>query len=409
MTALRVNVVSIFYWPEVSGIGPYAAATAEYLAAKGDTVTAVVGVPHFPTWRRQDEACSRSIAYEKGVRIVRFNHYIPRRHNAVSRAVYEGSFFLSVAASKRLPRADVSVAVVPNLGSAFVVLCRRRKCGPFGAIVQDVSSLAAAQSGMAGGSAVSRVTSLIEGAAMRRAGFVGVVSAKFRAPLVEMGVVPERIVDTPNWTRIGPATCSRESIRQRFGWSSGTTVALHAGNMGSKQALETVIDSARQADEHGAAVTFVLMGDGNQRFLLREYGRGVRRLQFLESQPDALFSDVLRAADVLVLSERRSVRDMSLPSKLTSYFGVGRAIVAAVRGDGATAAEIARSGAGIVIPPEDPRALFRAVKDIGDDPAQGAALGRAGLLYAQSCLGADQTLQVLRRSIHALVGDAEGL
>jgi hypothetical protein len=42
--------------------------------------------------------------------------------------------------------------------------------------------------------------------------------------------------------------------------------------------------------------------------------------------------------------------DMSLPAKFTSYVEAGRPIVAAVAPDGATAAEVERSGAGVVVP-----------------------------------------------------------
>lgn len=51
------------------------------------------------------------------------------------------------------------------------------------------------------------------------------------------------------------------------------------------------------------------------------------------------------------MNERASAVDMSLPSKLTSYFSAGAPIVAAVPASGGTAAEVRRSGAGVVVPP----------------------------------------------------------
>ena len=80
-----------------------------------------------------------------------------------------------------------------------------------------------------------------------------------------------------------------------------------------------------------------LMGDGSHRRALEEMGRGIRNLAFLDPQPSDKFPDVLAAADVLLVNERATVRDMSLPSKLTSYFACGRPVVAAVRSDGTTA------------------------------------------------------------------------
>ena len=55
---------------------------------------------------------------------------------------------------------------------------------------------------------------------------------------------------------------------------------------------------------------------------------------------------MLAAADVLAVTQRASVLDMSVPSKLTSYFAAGRPVVASVAAEGGTAQEVRRSGAG---------------------------------------------------------------
>jgi colanic acid biosynthesis glycosyl transferase WcaI len=401
---VRINVISIYYWPEPTGIGPYATGTAEYLASAGDEVTAVVGMPHFPAWKTDDSRAAHTSETRGGVRIIRFPHFVPAKHNAAQRARYELSFFWSLVASRRLPKADVSVAIVPNLGAAFVARLRRRSCGPYGVIVQDVSSQAAMQSGTPGGSAASRIARMVEGAALRPAAFVGVVSPAFVSPVEAMGVSRDRIIDVPNWTHIGVPTRDRREVRAQQGWDDDTTVVLHAGNMGRKQALETVVDAARAADSRDARVVFVLMGDGNQRAHLQDYAHGVSRLQFEPPQPDDLFADVLAAADVLLVSERASVRDMSLPSKLTSYFSAGRPVVAAVPADGSTAAELDRSGAGVVVPAEDPESLLAAVLDLRRDLNRGRRLGAAGRSYSEANLRPAQTLKALRRAIHAAAG-----
>lgn len=399
---MRINLISICYWPEGTGIGPYATGTAEYLARHGDEVTAIVGMPHFPEWKRSTSFVASPQETRRGVRVLRFDHHIPSRHNAFGRALYELSFFLSVAKSSRLPRADVSIAVVPNVGAACIALARRRTGGPYGVIVQDVSSKAAVQSGTPGGGVASRVTAVVEGAALRPAKFVGVISPAFSAPIVNMGVNPDRVISVPNWTHLVPGQRDRAEVREMLGWHPETTIALHAGNMGRKQALETVVDSARAADESSAPVQFVLMGDGNQRRHLEEYARGVERLTFLPSQSDDLFPDVLAAADVLLLSERSSVLDMSLPSKLTSYFGAARPVIGAIPPDGSSAAELARSGAGIVVPPENAAALLSAVLDMRNNPDSAQSLAAAGRTYSNSHLQPDRTLRALRKAIHAI-------
>ncbi|MDQ2853397.1 MAG: WecB/TagA/CpsF family glycosyltransferase, partial [Chloroflexota bacterium] len=163
-------------------------------------------------------------------------------------------------------------------------------------------------------------------------------------------------------------------------------VVLHAGNMGLKQGLEQVVEAARRADAVAAPMMFVLMGEGSQRAALEAHAEGITRLRFLPFQPEREVPNVLDAADVLLVSERATVIDMSLPSKLTSYFAAGRPIVAAVPPDGSTAREVLRSGAGVIVPIGDADELNRAVARLKEDPEATQTLGAAGRRYAESTL-----------------------
>ena len=128
------------------------------------------------------------------------------------------------------------------------------------------------------------------------------------------------------------------------------------------------------------------MGDGNQRSDLERQAAGLANLDFRPFEPPETFSDTLAAADILLLSERPSVRDMSLPSKVTSYLAAGRPIVAAVAPGGATATLVARSGAAILTDAGDPAGILGAIASIRDDPAaaaprpRGASIRRSGTL-----------------------------
>jgi colanic acid biosynthesis glycosyl transferase WcaI len=92
---------------------------------------------------------------------------------------------------------------------------------------------------------------------------------------------------------------------------------------------------------------------------------------------------------------------MSLPSKLTSYFAAGRAIVAAVSPASETAREIEAAGAGAVVPATDPNALRLAVLALKDDPARRAELGAGGRRYAEDVLSADKILANYERFLYS--------
>jgi colanic acid biosynthesis glycosyl transferase WcaI len=278
--------------------------------------------------------------------------------------------------------------VVPSLsGGILARLFAARARAPYALIVQDLMAPAALQSGISGGRRVASATAALERWGAKRATAVAVASESFRPYLVGLGVADNRIVPFPNWVHVTGPSGDRSATRERLGWPSTASVVLHAGNMGLKQGLEQVVQAARLADETFEDLRFALMGDGSQRRALVSQAAGVRSIQFLPFQPEEELPDVLGAADVLIVSERATVVDMSLPSKLTSYFAAGRPIVAAVPDHGATAAEVRRSGAGVVVPVGDPRSLIEAVAHLRTDTVKAAALGQAGQRYASETLG----------------------
>ncbi len=385
-------IIGINYRPELTSVGPYTAGLAEQLAARGDEVTVLTGLPNYPAWRIAAGTPRALLRREtiRGVTVIRAAHYVPATQSAIRRALYEGTFGLTgLLASLRLPRPDAILGVVPSLSGGVLA----RAVGEvlhvrYGLLFQDLMGRAAAQSGIPGGGSVTRITSTLETWAAGRATAIGVVSEAFRPTLADMGVDPSRVRSVPNWARLAEPTLSTDETRRRFGWTDGRQVVLHAGNMGNKQGLEQVVAAARLAAERGEPVRFVLAGGGNQEEALRAMGAHLSTLEFLGVQPEGLHASLLAAADVLLLSERPTQLDMSFPSKLTSYLAAGRPIVAAVPPGGASACEMERSLAGLLIPAGEPESLLAALARLRSEPVLAAELAAAGPAYAAVHLSA---------------------
>jgi putative colanic acid biosynthesis glycosyltransferase WcaI len=381
----RILFVAIHYWPEISGNAPYTSMLAEHLVERGHEVAVLAGMPHYPEGRVQTPYRGRLLASEEhcGVEIRRRAHYVPSRQTAIRRAIYEASFMFTGSLARARPRPDVIVGVSPSLsGAALAAEFAGRTRRPFGLILQDLMGRAAEQSGIAGGRAVARMTAVAEGWIARRASSIAVVAPDFISYLVDRGVRADRIVHLPNWTHISEPHGDRAETRQRLGWAHDETVVLHSGNMGNKQGLEQVVEAARIASVGPPGLRFVLMGDGNQRSDLERRAAGLSNVDFRPFEPPETFPDTLAAADILLLSERPSVLDMSLPSKVTSYLAAGRPIVAAVAPSGASAALVTRSGAAVLADAGDPEDILRAIGSIRDDPLAPDRLGDAGRRFA---------------------------
>jgi len=182
--------------------------------------------------------------------------------------------------------------------------------------------------------------------------------------------------------------------------------------MGVKQGLENVVEAARLAESRGDKVRFVLLGDGSQRASLEVRAAGATAVQFLDPLEQPAFSQALEAADVLLVNERPGVREMAVPSKLTTYFTAAKPILAATEADSTTAAEVAASGAGHRVPPGEPDALVAGALALSSDGAAARVMGEQGRRYATALLSHDTAIDAydawIRKLVSGRVGQGQG-
>ena len=197
-------------------------------------------------------------------------------------------------------------------------------------------------------------------------------------------------------------------FRRQLGWGElgQETVVLHAGAMGHKQDLGNVVAAARLADAQDLPLRFVLLGDGSQRPALEEAAQGVVRIEFRSQVDDETFGRALRAADVLLVNESAGLREMAVPSKLTSYFQTGRPTLAATAPESTTATEINVSGGGLLVPPGQPQELLDGVRRLAAEPERAAEYGRAGQAYCRTVLSEDHALAAYAALVVELADEA---
>lgn len=403
----RLLVVSTNYAPELTGIGPYAAQLAEHWAASGAETHVLTGMPHYPSWRTDADyrGVWRTAESRAGVLVHRRRHYVPPRQTALRRGAFEATVLAHGLIAPPGARPDAVVSQMPSLAGGVIGARLARRHGvPYIPVVQDLMGAAAAQSGIRGGDRAAAVAARAERYALRAASLVGVIHESFVPRVTAYGVAPGRVRVVPNWSHVQRPSAERSATRARLGWRADTPVVLHSGNMGLKQGLDVLVDVARLAPD----VRVVLMGDGNRREELRTRAAGLPNLHFLPPAGADEFTDVLAAADVLAVTQRASVLDMSVPSKLTSYFVSGRPVVASVADEGGTAQEVRRSGAGILVAPEDPGALLAAVRKLVEGPAEADALGARGPEYVARHLSREAGLARFDALLTEVLEDPQG-
>ena len=385
----RVLLVTTNYWPEPTGIAVYTSDLAESLKTKNYQVTVLTSLPHYPWWKVPKEFAhlGEGIGTHNGVPIIRAKHLVPPKMNALMRMRFETSLWWNL---RRVSKSmvgndfDVVIACIPTVAAGIVGKRIAQNLGiPFGLIVQDLSGAGAKQSGLRGGAVISKIAHFVEGKALHGADSLVVVSPAMRDVMVGLGVPESRITQITNYSARAISNFDMASARSRFGWASDDFVVIHTGNMGAKQDLENVVRAA-DALNGLSKIKIYLVGHGNQESNLKALCMGKSNIAVLPAVSDADYSALLSAADLLLVNERSTQMEMSLPSKLTSYLCSERPVIAAVPRGGATwkfldgVAELVEAG--------DPVALARAIEELSKQPEILADLARRGRVFADANL-----------------------
>lgn len=393
---LSLLIVGLHYSPEPSGNAPYTSGLARGFRRLGRPTRVTTGYPHYPEWKRYKgyNGWSRSEVID-GVAVRRLRHYIPAKPHGLARLLMEVSFGLRVAFS-RWNSPSAVVLVSPALFSTGLAMLRARATGmkaPVVVWVQDLYSLGMAETGVSGSTGV-RVMKALESAILRSADGVVVIHDRFKAHAVNhLGLDPAKVKVIRNWTHLQPFTLDdRSGSRASFGWKPEDIVVLHAGNMGAKQGLDNVVHAARVAEVKRSRVHFVLIGDGNQRARLEKLAEGAKHLTFLDSLPGTRFQEALASADILLVNELPGVKEMSVPSKLTSYFSSGVPVLAATDAGSVTAEEIEKADAGVRVTAGDPAGLVSTAEKLAGDKETAGRFAANGRHFMKTTLSEDYAL-----------------
>ena len=356
MLALRVLILGLNYAPEPTGIAPYTTGMARALARRGHRVRVITGYPHYPQWRIDGRYRGlRTRELDGTIEITRVRHPVPRNPSGLGRIGMEAVFAAHTLAVRE-----------PTKARRHGCRC----CCPGPLQPRDLRNRRVVRPRQQVGRTCGRRAPQARRRCRRHPrsvpGQLGEHRRRSGTDRRDPKLVARRAGDG--------RPCGRA---RGLGWREDELVALHAGNMGTKQGLENLVTAARLAQHRGLPVRFVLLGDGSRRADLESQAAGCDRLSFVDPVGGSEIPEVLAAADALLLNEKPGVKEMCVPSKLTSYFPAGRPVIVATDADSAAAGEMTAAGAGAIVPADDPAAHLDALLDVTADDAAVTATGES--------------------------------
>lgn len=241
----------------------------------------------------------------------------------------------------------------------------------------------------------------LERMAARRCHRVVTVSEFHRAWALRLGIgTAVKVVAIPNGINDDRVQTSldMQAAREVLGVASSAKVVLTLGRLAPQKGLEELMKAAELMPD--PSLVFLIAGDGPLRGELERTCRSRpwgRRFRFLGFESDV--SVPLRAADVVALPSLREGLSIALLEAMAAQ----KPIVTTTIGSNIEATE--NGVCAILVPPEDPRSLAGALKELLEDKGKSEALAESARARYLQCYTLDRMLNQYMRLYQNPLGE----
>lgn len=408
---MKILVVTQYFWPESFRINDLVRAWTR----EGHDVTVLAGLPNYPAGRLFDGYSWRGPFRQtwEGARIRRVPILTRGPNRGVRLVLNYASFVVAGVGLGPLlarDRYDIAFVYAPSPITICIpaIWLRWLRGVPVAFWVQDLWPDNLLALGAVRSPRVLRAVEAMSRWIYRRCDLVLAQSEAFIDPIRRVCPDVRDLRVLPNWadTFYQPVEVAA-GASERTEFPRGFTIVF-AGNIGSAQALETVVAAAdllRDVEVH-----WVFIGDGNQRAGLEASVASLglqHRVHFLGWRPGEAMPRYLSLADALLVSLRRDASFAStVPAKLQSSLAVGRPVLAALEGEGARI--VRESGGGLLIDQESAEALAAGARELmAMGPDARAEMGRRGRAYASTHFDRDTLVDRVTGWLRHLVEDQQ--
>ena len=330
---MKLLLISLNYYPELTGIGKYNGEMAERLQKSGVEVGSIVAPPYYPEWRVNQQYKSYLYKNESvnGVSVTRCPLYVPSKVTTIKRLLHLSTFAISSSVALLIKliknKPDLIFLVQPTLFCSPATLLFSKLFGVKTVMhIQDFEVDAMFGLGMVSEGKVARIVRRTESWLMKKFDVVSSISYSMLENAERKGVDKSKLLFFPNWADTSFVTPETDGsgLRKDWGFAETDKVVLYAGNIGQKQGLEIVIEAAKSFEDD-KSVKFVFVGAGAYVDTLQELANA-SNLENVIFKPLQDWEDVpamLSMADVHLVVQKKGAADAVLPSKLTNILSAG--------------------------------------------------------------------------------------
>jgi glycosyltransferase involved in cell wall biosynthesis len=123
-------------------------------------------------------------------------------------------------------------------------------------------------------------------------------------------------------------------------------------------------------------VGLVFIGEGAMKSQVEALAAGCRAIRFLPFRPASEVPLVLSSGDLHIVTVKRGLEGVVVPSKLYPTLAAGRPVMGIAPEESDVVRIIRRAGCGIAADPDDPEKVAEAIRTVLHNPEQLKTMGR---------------------------------
>ena len=366
---MNILFITHYFQPETNCF--YGLPLAKELINRGHSVQVITGFPNYPGGRIYDGYRGKLFMRENmdGVDVIRLPLYPSHDQSSFKRIFCYCTMSLSMTifAPFIVKKADVSYVVQgpATLGIPAIILKWFRRI-PFVYNIQDIWPDSLLSTGMFKEGIAYKILHRWCNFVYKQAYKITVIAPGMKDVLTKRGVSEKKIEVVYNWADdlLVNSPEPDEELKSKL-LMTGKFNIVFAGNIGSAQGLDSVLQAADIVKQTCPGVQFVFIGEGVAVEGLKEKvkEKKLSNVIFHPRKPINEIGTILKLADVLLIHLKKDeLFEITVPSKTQAYLAIGRPILIGVNGDSARLVQ--QSRAGLICEPENPDSIAKSVETL---------------------------------------------
>ncbi len=381
---MRILMLTQYFYPENGAAQVRLLEVAKAIRDNGHEIEVVTAFPNYPTGIIPKEYQGRFFMKDshEGIPIYRTWIYPVQRGKLWKRLLNYFSFvFSALYGVVKAGKADYIFVESPPLFIGFTAFFAKWVKGA--KLILNISDLwpeSAVSLGLVTNKSVIALTERLERSMYKAAWRISAQTEGIIKSLNDRGISADKLVFLPNGVNpdlFAPQAPDKLLLQELA--LHDKFVILYAGTMGYAHGLEVALQAAKSLEVIAPEVVFLLVGDGSEKPRLQDMALdlGLSNVRWVDFQPITEMRRYYSLASVTLSTLRRyKLSEGVRPSKLFPGLASAKPLIYVGEGEGAKIVE--DSGGGIVLPPEEPELLVRAILELQKDPARCREMGKQG-------------------------------